>query len=150
MTNTGILVPLWYAAPNAYKRLQALMLDPRAIIVETRATPHIPRRPEWCRCGERGLQRTWDPRYYYFSDRSYGSGGGTTENWLGNTHDQQPEFGIELVNAELGIRFLQIGIGQGKTTVLLCATKGKEGEPCHWKVIVELLRLRMPDLQVIL
>lgn len=82
MTNTGILVPLWYAAPNAYKRLQALMLDPRAIIVETRATPHVPRRPEWCRWGERGLQRT--------------------------------------------------------------------GEPCHWKVIVELLRLRMPDLQVIL
>jgi len=49
MTNTGILFPLWYAAPNEYKRLQALMLDPRAIIVETRATPHVPRRPEWCR-----------------------------------------------------------------------------------------------------
>ena len=109
-----------------------------------------PRRQEWCRWGERGLQRTWDPRYYYFSDKSYGSGAGTTENWLGKKHDQQPELGIELVNAELGIRFLQIGLEQGKTTVLLCTHKAKGDERCHWKVIVELLRPRMPDLQVIL
>ncbi len=147
---TGILIPFWYATPNSYKRLQAIMSDPQAIIVETRSTPHAPRRPEWCRWGERGLQRTWDQRYYYFSDTSYGSGVGTTENWLGNTHDRQPELGIELVNAELGIRFLQLGIEQGKTTVLLCTHKAKEDEQCHWKVIVEMLRSRMPDLRVIL
>lgn len=144
-----ILIPMWDTMPNSYERLQAIMSDPQAIIVEARANPHVPRRPEWCRWGERGLQRTWDPRYYYFSDRSYGSGAGT-ENWLGNAHDQQPELGIELVNAELGIRFLQIGIGQGKTTLLLCSSKGKKNERRHWKVIVELLQQRVPDLQVML
>lgn len=147
--STGILIPTWDTMPNSYERLQTIMSNPQAIIVEARTTPDTPRRPEWSRWGERGLQRTWDPRYYYFSDTSYGGGAGT-ENWLGNAHDQQPELGIELVNAELGIRFLQIGIEQGKTTVLLCSSKGKKNERRHWKVIVEMLKLRVPDLQVIL
>ena len=145
--STGTLIPIWDTMPNSYERLQAIMSNAQAIIVEARTTPDTPRRPEWSRWQ---LQRTWDPRYYYFSDKAFGSGTGTTENWLGNKYEQQPELGIELVNAEMGIRFLQIGLEQGKTTVLLCSAKGKKSERRHWKVIIELIQARMPDLQVVL
>jgi hypothetical protein len=143
--SSGKLIPLGNTTLSAYTRLQVLMQDPKTIIVEARATPHVPRRPEWCRWGERGLQTTWDPRYYYFSAASYGSGG-DTENWLGNRHEQQPELGSELVNAEQGIRFLGMELARGRTVLLLCPRAAKKD--AHGQMIIALLRKRLPRLQV--
>ena len=103
-----VLIPL-HPPSASYERLQKIMTNPQAIIVEARALPSS-RHPEWCRWGSQGLQCTWDRRYYYFSDKSYGSGVGTTENWLSNKNEAQSDLDVELVNAKMGIRFLLLGL----------------------------------------
>lgn len=143
----GRLIPFGYGNPGSTERLQELMTDKNTIIIETRYTPYAPYRIQWNRWGKKGLFNTYDPRYYYFSEKSYGDGSNDL-NWLGNRNYKQPELGIQLVNPEQGIKYVVMGLERGQNVILLCGCKAYES--CHRRIICELVAEKLPEVEIVL
>ncbi len=124
----GRLIPFGYSAPGASTRLDALLQDEYVYLIDTRYSPRS-RRPEW---QQSALQARYGKRYLWLG-RS-----------LGNINYKNGGV-IQLANAEPGLARLVNGLLQGYSMVLLCACK--EYEQCHRRVIVEMLRERLPDIE---
>lgn len=132
---SGKIIPFGYAVPNAQQTLDALMEEKRAILVDIRHAPHSQRRPEWN--ADALMERYGGLRY-----RLCGK-------YLGNINYNQTGKPIQLANPQhrCGIPFLLDGLRKGYTLILLCACASLE--QCHRKVVCDLVREAMPEVEIV-
>lgn len=148
LTHVGTLYPLGYRTKDADVYLQALMSDPRTLLVEARYTPFARNRPAWCRYGKQGLEQTWKERYHYYSNRTQGRGQ-ENENWLGNKN-YNTGGPIELVDCVEGLQHLLAPLMLGQNVIIVCGCPVSDYEGCHLSTIADGLRQVLPHLPVVL
>lgn len=125
MTTTATtILTLGYTAPDAKERLEALMSDPMAVLVDIRQRAGARGRPLW---NKGRLQARYGARYIHI--RSLGN-----KNYrLVDRHK-----GIELNNPDEGLEQLSKLVQAGYTPILLCGCK--DYETCHRKVVYEAFK----------
>ena len=126
----GKLVPFGYATPDAQARLEALMQNKKTMLVNIRFNPVSRWNPVW---RKKTLQLTWQERYYALP-------------CLGNINYKGGP--ILIANPDLGIPVLVRILQRGCNLILLCACA--KYETCHRKVVCELVRQVLPEVEVIL
>ncbi len=128
---TNRLIPFGYNAPNAAQRLTALMDDdPERWIIDIRKQP-------WShdeRWRKDALRATWGMRYQWLGA------------WLGNVNYNN-DGPIRLVDERGGLARLE-NILKHRSVVMLCACK--DYWTCHRHTVVDLLRVSMPDAEIVL
>src|SRR5712692_2999444 len=128
----GKLYPVGYAAQGAMQRVEALMSDHSAHLLDARLAPFSRWRPAW---NKKALQERWGARY-------------THERRLGNVNYRAPGEPIRLLDPDAGIRTIVELLQQDRSVILLCACK--DYETCHRHTIVDLVVTILPDVEVVL
>ena len=125
------VIPFGYSTQNARETLDKLMQqDPRAILVDIRYSTASKNKPQWSRWL---LERQYGFRYLWIKD-------------LGN-ENYYSHGPIKIHNAPNGLERLKRGLKRGYTIILLCTCANYE--KCHRKVVVEMLKEKLPDMEVI-
>jgi hypothetical protein len=126
----GKLYPLGYTAQDAGKRFVNLMEDERTVLVDIRFNPVSRHYPPW---GGKALKEIWSGRYYPLSCLG-------NENYKGGP--------IKIADPDLGIPVLMRGLQQGYNLILLCACKSYD--TCHRKVVCEMVKAVLPNVEIVL
>jgi hypothetical protein len=127
----GCLYPFGYSMPNSIARLDKLMSDKDTFLFDIRYSPYS-RWPQWRRDA---LRARYGAAYHYAG------------RYLGNVNYRQ-DGPIQLAEPISGIRPVLLYLSLGFNLVLLCGCRSYEN--CHRKVIVEMVRERVPEVRVIL
>lgn len=126
------VIPFGYSSPNAERALDELMVrDERAILVDIRYSTVSRKKPEW---SHDALQAKYGNRYLWIRE-------------LGNVNYFEHNKGIKIANPDKGLARLITGLERGYTPILLCTCP--RYETCHRKVVIDLLRERMPSVEVV-
>jgi len=130
-TQPGNVIPFGYACDSAIMKLERLMRNQKAYLVDIRLAPQSRWHPAF---NKAALQMRYPKRYVHMPE-------------LGNLHYrlQDRKKGIKLANPERGIARLLKGLSQGRTLLLLCACHNKG---CHRWTVVKLLQEALPDVQI--
>ena len=122
-------MPFGYSTPNAQARLDELMQDDRAILVDIRMSVEARRKPDWSGAV---LQQRYGKRYLWLQS-------------LGNINyfNHGP---IQIHQPAMGIPRLMKGIERGYKLILLCTCP--QYSQCHRKVVVKMLCSQMPGVRV--
>lgn len=129
---------LGYNEGGSEQHLQALMKDPKMLLIDTRLTPWS-WRPTWCRedkvlpGGQRlpGLRSQWGQRYRYAG------------KFLGNENYKFPGASIKIAHLETGLKGLMMYLREGYSLILMC---GCSHEGCHRYTIMRELKVVMPEV----
>jgi uncharacterized protein (DUF488 family) len=117
---TGILYTLGYTHPDATTTLQTLMTsDPKMLLIDIRYSPRSRWFPQW---SKKQLQASWGDRYQHMKA-------------LGNVNYHLADAPIQLLDPEMGIRWVVEQLQAGYSLILLCACR--EYDRCHRKVVEE-------------
>jgi hypothetical protein len=127
----GRLTPFGYATAEAEQRLETLMQDEKAVLVDIRYNPVSRWRPLWNR---KALKEKWEERYFFYPS-------------LGNVNYKNGG-DIQLNDAGKGIPLLVEGLQKGRNLIILCACK--QFESCHRHTVVELVRQVLPEVEVVI
>ncbi|EFH82739.1 DUF488 family protein [Ktedonobacter racemifer] len=125
------VVEFGYAGAGGEERLHQLMQDEKAILCDIRLSPRSKWYPQF---NGKALRETYGARYLWLGET------------LGNKNYNNDE-GIVLADPERGITRLMAGLRKGYTLILLCACK--QYESCHRHTVVDLLREKVPGLEVV-
>lgn len=128
-----------YNAGNSEQQVQALMSDPKMLLIDTRLKPWS-WRPTWCRedkvlpGGQRlpGLQSQWGNRYKWAG------------KYLGNLGYKFHT--IDIADIETGLRGLRMYLQEGYALILLCQCSVVED--CHRYTILKALKAAMPEVEI--
>lgn len=127
-----------YNAYNSEQHVQALMGNPRMLLIDTRKTPWS-YKPQWSRddkhvgsCTVPGLASQWGRRYRYAG------------KVLGNENYKHPELPIKIINLDEGLRGLKLYLQKGYSLILLC---GCTHDGCHRYTIMRELQRAIPEVQ---
>ncbi len=126
----GRLIPFGYATPDAQARLEALMQDEKAVLVDIRYNPVSRWRPMW---NKKALSERWGGRYSHvklLGNVNYNNGGP-----------------IQIANAERGIPLVVQGLQRGLTIILLCVCK--EYSTCHRRVVCDMVKEKLPGVEIV-
>lgn len=126
---SGKLIPFGYLAKDADQQLEAMMRDPRAVLVDIRYNA-VSRRKEW---NPHGLIRLYGSRYRPLS-------------MLGNKNYNN-DGPIEIADPKLGIPLLVEGLTKGYDLILMCACK--DYATCHRKAVVDLVKAQLPQVEIV-
>jgi hypothetical protein len=107
------------------------MQDSKTLLIDTRYTPWSRNTPEW---RKESLQAKYGERYRFAG------------KFLGNVNYSNGG-PIRLANPVTGIKGLTQYLNEGHDIIILCGCP--EFELCHRKVIVDLLKGAMPDVEVV-
>jgi ASCH domain len=123
------VIPFGYSN-GGVQEIERLMSLPDTFLVDIRYSPHS----NWQAFNHPALQARFGKRYVHLRE-------------LGNVNyrSDQP---IKLASPTVGIARLTKGLEQGRTLILMCGCR--EYETCHRKVVVDMLREKMPDAQIVL
>lgn len=124
----GILYPFGYGAKGSKERLEQLMADETIRLIDIRFNP----RSSMSWWNDFALQRTWQDRYTKLGA------------FLGNINYKGGP--IKLVNPQVGVTQL-LSILKKNNVILLCACA--QYTTCHRRIVCELLKEQMPDMEVI-
>lgn len=127
----GKVIPFGYACDSAMTKLERLMRDQKAYLVDIRHSAYSRWHPAF---NKAALQKRFPKRYVHMPE-------------LGNLHHrlQDRKKGIKIANPERGIARLMKGISQGRTLILMCACNNKG---CHRWTVIKLLQEALPDVQI--
>jgi len=127
----GKVIPFGYACDSAMRKLERLMHNKKAYLVDIRHSAYSRWNPAF---NKASLQKRFPKRYVHMPE-------------LGNLHHrlQDRKKGIKLANPERGIARLMKGLSQGRTLILLCACKNKG---CHRWTVIRMLQKALPDVQI--
>jgi hypothetical protein len=132
--------PIGYNLHGSHQRVCELMQDSKMLIVDCRINPWSPN-PVWQKIN---LLKEWKARYRV-------AGG-----YLGNlmhAHNRREvgeapgKIHIQIAAPEKGIKGLMMYLNEGYDLIILCACAAYEN--CHLKTIVEMLKARMPEVEII-
>lgn len=129
----GKLIPFGYAFPGSSATLHGLMQDPNTYIVDIRKTPMSLRYPNF---DGKALKAKYQKRYIPIPEL------GNLNYRLEDRHK-----GIEIDNPGAGIPRVIDGLTQGFNLIPICACKHYDG--CHRRMVVEMVKERMPDVEVV-
>lgn len=126
----GKIISFGYSIPSSQSVLDRLMADENTYLVDIRYSVRSLNKPEW---SAELLKARYGKRYLWIKD-------------LGNVNyfNHGP---IQIAHPEIGIPRLVKGVEQGYTLILLCTCA--RYEVCHRKVVIELLRQSLPDVEVV-
>lgn len=124
----GQVYTLGYAAPGARERLEALMRDPRVLLVDIRYAARSRWYPAW---NKKALKVRWGGRY-------------THEQRLGNVNYRHKGTPLQLLNPEQSLAGAVLLLRRGHSLVLLCACANEE--TCHRKLVADLIMQRLKEL----
>lgn len=132
---TGKIIPFGYSTPGARERLDALMQDEKAYLVDIRFSTASKKKPEW---SEAILSDRY-ARYMWIKA-------------LGNERrfEKRPTnapIPIKIFHPEIGIPRLINGLKQGYNLILLCTCPNYE--TCHSKVVVDMVRKQLPEVEIV-
>ena len=130
-SQAGKVIPFGYACDCAMTKLERLMRDPKAYLVDIRHSPYS----RWHTAFNKpALQKRFPKRYVHMPE-------------LGNLHHRLKDRkkGIKIANPGRGIARLIKGISQGRTLILMCACHNKG---CHRWTVIKLLQEALPDVQI--
>lgn len=132
----GKVVPFGYTGNNGLSRLDALMADDNRLIVDIRYSPHSRWHKQW-------EGRELEQRYF----ESFPLARYVWLQALGNVNYRNGE-PIHIADAQGGIEALKnlLTLAE-RDIILLCACS--EYETCHRRVVVELLKQVMPEIEVL-
>lgn len=127
-----------YNAGNSEQQVQALMSDPKMLLIDTRLKPWS-WRPTWCREDKvlpggqvlPGLRSQWGKRYRWAG------------KYLGNLGYKHGT--IDIADIATGLRGLMMYLREGHTLILLCQCSCVED--CHRYTIMRELKAAMPEVQ---
>jgi len=123
----GTIYTLGISQPKAAARLEHLMHNPRALLVDVRSQPISRWNPHWNRAalaGRYGQRYVWDPR-------------------LGNIHYQSRDRAIQLAaGSQDAVREAAGLLLVGTSLVLLCACGDERA--CHRSYVAKLIQDALP------
>lgn len=119
------------------ERVSELMKDSNVHLIDCRFNPHSWRH-EWCKTA---LLGQWGDRYHWAG--AYLGNGKHPSN-----QRSAGKVEIELINPQQGIRGLMYYLHQGCDLILLCVCQ--DYRSCHLQAVVTLLKIAMPEVEVIL
>jgi len=126
-TERGTMYTLGYTDPNASARLERLMRNPRALLVDVRYQPTSRWAFQWNRAA---LTARYGRRYVW-------------ERRLGTIHYREPERAIELAAGyQDAVREAAALLCAGTSLVLLCACKDERA--CHRSLVAKLIQDALP------
>lgn len=121
--------------PLGYSRqghlVELLMADPKVLLIDTRHSPNS-KMPQWTGAA---LKAKYGERY-----RFAGKYLGNPNHWNGGP--------MTLANPVVGIKGLVMYLREGYDLVILCGCASHA--ECHRRLIVELLRGAMPEVEIIM
>ena len=119
----GTLHSIGYADRNEAARVERIMRNPRALLIDIRYSPRSRWYPAWNR---KQLSTRYGERYIW-------------EQRLGNVNYQHRECGIQLADGHQdAIRMAASHLAHGTSLVLLCACK--HAHTCHRSIVAKLIQ----------
>lgn len=129
-----------YNEGGAEQYLQALMRDPKMLLIDTRLKPYS-WRPTWCREDKvlpggqviPGLRSQWGKRYRFAG------------HYLGNKNYKLELAPIDIAHIETGLNGLMMYLQEGHPLILMC---GCSHDGCHRYTIMRELQKVLPEVQL--
>lgn len=123
------IYPIGYNTPGSEATIDNLMQDKRTLLIDVRYSPNSPK-PQW---QQSALRAKYKDGYIH-------------EGRLGNINYRGGP--IQLANPDAGIGRLKDLLDHDHNLILLCACENYL--TCHRKVIVELLKKEIPEVEIVM